>query len=204
MLNTTPTTSLAPRALLMTGLFRMAGCELFIHGTGGGGSGGGAATHEGYDRITEGWLGAWLGKPLAPSVVATATLRLRISHDGPDAAELRRQQWAAHRAMHDPSLVGDAAGAAKKGEFVRQIRGRKRSGEDARTLYKQMHAFLERVRADHAAELARLEQAAMGAAARVGDADIAADRTWAFPLYERDQLADLGRALRNRLAGTAE
>jgi len=200
---------LAPRALLMTGLLRMVGCDLFIHGTGGGGGGrggggggGGVAseTHAGYDRITERWLGEWLGAKLAPSVVITATMRLRIAHDGPSADELRRRQWTAHRAMHDPAVMGDSAAADQKRAFVDRIDRVRREGGEATALYKQMHAFLQKVRATHADSLRDLEQAAAGAAERLGDAEIAADRTWAFPLYERSQIAELRAAVGAALA----
>jgi hypothetical protein len=191
-LSETPVEHLAPRALLMTGLFRMAGCDLFIHGTGGGGAGG----HDGYDRITEAWLGEWLGSTLAPSAVVTATLRLRIAHAGPDAGELRRRRWAWHRAIHDPALLGDGAAAARKREFVERIRREREAegGGDPRAEYKRMHAFLEEVRAEHAAGLDELRAAAAGAAAGLGDAEIAAERAWAFPLYEDDQLEGLRAA----------
>lgn len=191
---------LAPRALLMTGLMRMAGCDLFVHGTGGGGGVGG---HEGYDRITERWLGEWLGARLAPITVATATMHLRVEHAGPGLVEVRRRQWTAHRARHDPAILHDAAAAARKREFVGQIAGVRRAGGDAVPLYKQMHRFLDEVRIRHADELAMIERAAEDAAAHAGDAAIAADRTWAFPLYEQDQLAALAECVRRGARGGA-
>jgi hypothetical protein len=186
------TDQLAPRALLMTGMLRWAGCDLFIHGTGGGGGGAGGE-HEGYDRITEQWLGAWLGEEarLAPSVVATATLRLRIGNGGPGPTELRRAQWLAHRAKHEPRLLDDAAADGRKRDMVEEIRRLKRAGGDAKPLYRDMHALLGRTREAHAARLHELQAAAESAAARVGDAEIAADRTWAFPLFDEEQLGEL-------------
>lgn len=193
-LMTLPVERLAPRALLMTGLLRCAGCDLFIHGTGGGG-GGERGGHAGYDRITEQWLESWMGHAmtLAPSVVATATLRLRIDNSGPGAEELRRAQWLAHRAMHEPGVLGDAAADASKRALVDRIRALKRSGGDARAAYREMHALLGRTRETHADGLRELRAAADAAAGRLGDAEIAADRTWAFPLYEAGQLAELRR-----------
>jgi len=135
-------------------------------------------------------LSAWLGEDvrLAPSVVATATLRLRIEHAGPSSAELRRAQWLAHRALHEPGLLDDPAADASKRDMVAEIRRMKRSGRDAKPLYRDMHALLGRTREAHADRLRLLQAAAESAAERVGDAEIAADRTWAFPLYEQDQL----------------
>src|SRR5690606_24011692 len=97
---------LAPRALLLTGLMRLAGCELFIHGPGGGV----------YDQVTEAWLGSWLGREdLAPSVVASATWLLPLTDEPPPApGELARAQWERHAARHNPALVGDLAAAERK------------------------------------------------------------------------------------------
>lgn len=196
-----PVEQLAPRALLMTGLLRWAACDLFIHGTGGGGGGGGAA-HAGYDRITEQWFGDWLGSAtvLAPSVVATATVRLNIEHDGPGPAELRRSQWLAHRARHEPALLDDAAADERKRAMVQEIRLLKRSGADARPLYRRMHQLLEESRQAHADRLVEFKVAAESAAGRLGDAEIATDRTWAFPLYEPEQLAELRSRVRGEVA----
>jgi len=47
--------SLAPTAILQTMLLRAAGCDLFIHGTGGGGTGDG----EGYENATARWHASW-------------------------------------------------------------------------------------------------------------------------------------------------
>ncbi|MFN7021059.1 MAG: hypothetical protein ACK4WH_06995, partial [Phycisphaerales bacterium] len=184
---------LAPKALLMTGLLRMAGCELFIHGTGGGGRAG----HEGYDRITEDWLRAWLGVELAPIAVVTATMHLRIGLAGPGIRELRRRQWLAHRARHDPSALNDAAAADRKREFTVLVRGARNTPAGAVAVYREMHRFLEDYRVRHADEIRRLDEAAEAAAAHARDAEIAQDRTWAFPLYEADQLS----ALRAKFTG---
>lgn len=194
-----PVEELAPRALLMTGLLRWAACDLFIHGTGGGGAAGGG--HAGYDRITEQWFHEWLGSSggLAPSVVATATLRLNIGHDGPGPDELRRLQWLAHRARHEPALLNDAAADERKRALVREIRDIKRAGGDARPAYRRMHALLEESRQAHAARLVEFKLAAESAASRLGDAEIAADRTWAFPLYEAEQLSELRDQIRREI-----
>lgn len=202
-LGSTPVEHFSLRALLMTGLLRWAGCDLFIHGTGGGGGVGGtggerAGAHHGYDRITERWLSSWLGGDvrLAPSVVATATLRLRIENAGPSPAELRRAQWLAHRARHEPRLLDDPTADAAKQGMVAEIRRIKRAGLDAKPLYRDMHALLARTRDAHGERLRTLQAAAESASERVGDADIAAERTWAFPIYEGDQI----EALRSRVA----
>ena len=45
----------------MTGMARLAACDLFVHGTGGGI----------YDTITEAWFREWLGVELAPTIAVT-------------------------------------------------------------------------------------------------------------------------------------
>jgi hypothetical protein len=82
---------LAPRALAMTALVRKELCDLFIHGTGGGV----------YDRITDLWLGEWLGGgALAPTAVVTATrhlpfdVRVRRPEEIARASELFEQHAA--------------------------------------------------------------------------------------------------------------
>ena len=57
----------------MTGLMRLAGCDLFIHGTGGGA----------YDLVTEEWLGSWMGWTLALLV-----LREMLPSDGASAPSI--------------------------------------------------------------------------------------------------------------------
>lgn len=181
---------LAPRALLMTGLLRTGACDLFVHGTGGGGADAGA----GYEAITDDWFRVWLGAPPpAPVAVVTATLRLPIAAETdpgtPD--EVGRAVGLAHRARHDPRLLGDEDAAARKRALVARIAALKAAGEDARPVYRQMHAMLDTIRSAHQRDLARLDaQAAAGSARRI-DAMILADRTWPFPLYPDAMLRDL-------------
>src|SRR5690606_35198771 len=90
-------TTLMPRALSMTALVRMHACELFIHGTGG------AA----YDAITDEWIPAWLGVPVAPTGMATATMHLPLDRFAIDAGTVREAATLAHKARHDPAVLND-------------------------------------------------------------------------------------------------
>jgi hypothetical protein len=182
----------APRALLMTGLLRLAGCDLFIHGTGGGGS----DQQAGYDRVTELWLAEWLGATLAPSATVTATLRLPIEPGAqraahPVLAEIESARAMAHRARHNPALVGDMSLAQRKADLVAQIREDKAAGRSTGAKYRQMHALLENYRALHHEKLAALSEKARTLAAGHSEAMILADRTWPFPLYPDGMLHDL-------------
>lgn len=182
---------LAPRALLMTGLLRAAGCDLFIHGTGGGGE-------EGYDRVTERWLAEWLGWELCPAAVVSATLRLRLAGTAGDASELAgaagTAAWRAHRARHDPDLLGDSEAAARQRELVAAIA--RAEGRERAPLFAELHALLDRVRARHAEELATLDAAARRARGAARGAAVLLDRTWAFPLHGAERLEGLAAAVR--------
>lgn len=174
---------LAPRALLLTGLLRLALCDLFIHGLGG----------EVYDRATQEWLAAWEPIPgagvLALPGVVTATRYLPLGAEVPAPAEIARASWLAHRAGHDPGVVEDAAAAARKRELVRMARhGTRAQRLDA---YRALHAFLREYRSSHARELERLSARADELSARRDAADVAYDRTWAFPMYPTGMLSGL-------------
>lgn len=184
-LDSIPVERLAPRALLLTGLLRMAGCELFIHGLGG----------ERYDRITERWLADWLGRALAPTSMVTATLRLRVPGDWPPDASIARASWTAHRARHDPAMLDDADRAQAKQSFLEQIRSAPRRSRERAALFARLHDLLHESEHAHAESLSGLDRAAAAMRARATEAAIAGDRTWPFPLYEPEQLAELGETI---------
>lgn len=197
----------APRALMMTAMLRMAGCELFIHGLGGGGAGGEGA--QGYDAITDEWMRDWLGVTLPPVAVVTATVRLNIEHGeghapAPTPRQIAEAQWKAHAAKHRPELLEDAEGAAVRVQMLgvlKSLRGKRdaESRRAKRAAYRALHEALESVRERQSARLAALEAEAAAAAERRVEAEIIADRTWAFPLYEAGQIAGLRDAIAARL-----
>lgn len=185
-----PREELAPRALLMTALVRLAGCDAFIHGTGG------AA----YDRVTDEWIRAWLGESLAPTAMVTATMLLPLASDFEGALSASRAAWVAHRAEHDPALLGDRAAAMEKERLVNEIRDARSRGERPLASYRTMHALLEDVRTRHADRLNELKTAAVEAKTSASQATLAADRTWPFPLFQNDDLAKLATEIRSRFA----
>jgi hypothetical protein len=188
MVGDVPPTALAPRALLMTAMLRMAGCDLFIHGLGGGI----------YDHATEQWMREWLGIELAPTAVVTATLLLPLDVNAVSPEEIDRAAWRAHHARHDPAMLGDAAAAAEKARLVQQIRDLKRAGHDAAPAFAQLHHLLDTIRVQHKEGLASLEREANEATARRAEASIAHDRTWPFPLYPPDDLRHLKNEIEAR------
>lgn len=170
---------LAPRALLMTALVRSMGCELFIHGTGGGV----------YDRVADRWWRAWLGEGLAPVAVVTATRTLDLL-DGPvpTRREVERAKAVAHRAPHDPTLVGDAEAARAKREMLDAIAAAPRHSRERRQRFEEMHRMLERTAAARPDAIERLRRDADDAADRYASRDLAADRTWPAVLFEPGSL----------------
>ncbi len=201
MLGSVPVGELMPRALLMTGLLRWAGCDMFVHGTGGAG-GAESEGAGGYDAITTEWFREWLGVEIAPTAMVTATVRLNITTAEPiiTPEAIARASWLAHAARHRPELLADAEGEAVRGPAVATLtRLKHRRDPESRKVkleaFRTLHGTLETVRARHVADLGRLDAAAANAAARREEAEIVADRTWAFPMYERGQMEDLKRGI---------
>lgn len=179
-------TSLAPRALLMTGLLRWAGCELFIHGTGGGR----------YDRITETWFYDWLGARLAPSTVVSADLHLPlISGPAPTAREVAQARGLAHRARHDPGLLGDPAGAAQKQALVAEIQRLRAAGGNPAPAFAAMHRVIAASRARAPERLAALDDAARDTARLYAFRDLALARDWPWVLATPGLLQSLRAAI---------
>lgn len=179
--------SLAPRALLMTLLARVGACDLFIHGVGG----------WEYDRITERLAREWLGVDPAPMALATATLRLPLLDERPPTQrEAAHASWLAHRAAHDPALLGDREGALAKRALLERIGAAPRRGTERAALYRQLHALLERSRRENGASLEAIRARTAETMRRFEGAGLANDRTWAFALYPREQIASLARDVR--------
>lgn len=200
-LATAPIAELAPRALLMTGLLRWCGCDMFVHGTGGAG---GEEEHGagGYDAVTTEWFRDWMGVDLAPTALVTATLRLSLGGGGADLAPrtIAHARWLAHAARHRPALLHDAPGeAARAGAVATLTRLKHRrdapSRQAKRDAFRALHDALAGARARHPDELQALDNAGAAAAARRREADLIADRTWAFPLYDSPQLQALADAV---------
>lgn len=173
--------SLAPRALLMTGMARFGACDLFIHGRGGGL----------YDGITEAWFGAWLGVGLAPTRVVSADLLLPLRAERVSERDVARAAWRAHRAGHDPGVLGDAPGANLKRKLLAEIEARRHAGESPAETYRAMHRALEAYRQSRRAELDALGGEVERVRRGLSEARVATDRTWAFPFYDAGALRGL-------------
>ncbi len=188
MLAEHPAADFAPRALLMTGMLRLAACDLFIHGLGGGI----------YDQATERWMREWLGVELAPTVIATATLLLPIDVDTLTPEQIDRAQWARPPRPPRTGAPRRPGAAAEKTRLVQRINDLKRAGEDPSPAFTQLQQLLAGMRAKHAEDIAGLGREAAGARARRTEATVAHDRTWAFPLYPCEDLQRLKQEIEAR------
>lgn len=184
------------KALFMTGILRLAGCDLFIHGTGG----------LNYDRITEHWFRDWLGFSdqltggMAPMIAVTADLYLPLPHADYTPASAARAHWHAHSAAHNPALIDHAALARRKSELLREISNAPRDSTERRMLYNQLHELLTEHRASHAGALAQLDADAARAESLITAGELARDRTWAFPLHSDRSLMRFRGSVRDQLA----
>lgn len=161
----------APRALTLTAIARLALCDVFIHGTGGGR----------YDRAMELWIASALGEEaraaLAPMMVVTATRHAPLARFVPpfDAGAAPEALRALEQdPFGDDGRTKDALRAAIAGTRA-----------EKRAAYVAMRRRIVEARAARAAELDAMR--ARIAANRVAlDAHaLATDRTWPFPLALR-------------------
>lgn len=184
---------LAPRALLMTGLIRRLGCDLFIHGTGG------AA----YDRVTDAWFADWLNldptDDLAPNLLVTATLRLPFDRLIVSEADVESAQHRLRRMLHDPAALGEVELSERKRELVEQIASLpRRSGERAE-LFARMQSLLREVREEHADRLSAARAEVQKLRGRLAERSIIEERTWPFPLYAQSAIDELAAELTRRM-----
>lgn len=178
---------LAPKALLMTGMMRLAGCELFIHGLGG----------MRYDRVTEVWFREWLGVELAPIAMASADVRLPIGMGPVDERDVARAKWRHHHAMHNPNIVGDSSFEQAKRTLLARIESGERSSTERVDLYAKLHALLGAYRSANRAALRSLDAEVSKIEQGLAKTRLARSRDWAFPLYGREMI----RSLREQIYG---
>lgn len=175
-----------PRALAMTAVLRMHACDAFVHGVGG----------YAYDAAMEAWLGAWAGAGVAPMALATADVFLPMGGGASSEAEAARASAWAHRARHDPRVLGEDALGARKMALVERIAADRAAGRDAGAGYAEMQSVLAAYRESHARELREAEARAEAAqrSYRASRAAVRA-RDWPFPLYEDAALRGMGEAV---------
>ncbi|MFM1831971.1 MAG: hypothetical protein RLZZ461_287 [Planctomycetota bacterium] len=180
--------SLRPRALLATALARLGGCDLFVHGLGGGV----------YDLVMEDWLARWLGDEiaasLAPAIVATATLRLPLPIERIDDP-MTPEAW--HRLRNDPDLA--SLGEPTRSAHLAAINAAPRRSPERRAAYLSLRAAIAEAHRRGAVMLADAERRLSTERCIARSNAIAHDRTWSFALHDDTSLAalatDIGHAL---------
>lgn len=178
---------LAPRAFFMTAFARLACCDVFLHGTGG----------ERYERVTEAWIARWLGVPLAPMAMATATLRL------PLAAHLHARRIITRadlrRVAFDPERREGMMSPAKR-ELLAAIDAAPRGSADRRERFRALMRYIESARHREADALGRLRGEVAASRDAAIAAEVATSRTWPWPLHDRASLAALRAAIASTTA----
>lgn len=181
----TPSESILPRGLLMSGLARLAACDLFVHGTGG----------RAYEPINDRWLGRWLDRgpdaELAPFVTATADAYLDFAGEPVTADEAAEAAWRAHHARHHPAETDDPARQAERDRLVAAIAAAPRKSAERARLFDALQSLLNEHRRAHADDLGTLAQRAETLAQAASDHDVRTDRTWAAVLHDPATLASL-------------
>lgn len=111
--------AIRPRALALTAFARLAICDLFVHGIGGGR----------YDRATDAIMRAFFGVAPPAYATATATLHLPFAHGGPAHDDRGRLQRLLLDLHHNPDrfLAGDGgphqALVDEKWALIRRLEG---------------------------------------------------------------------------------
>lgn len=178
--------SLLPGGLLMTGMMRAAGCDLFIHGTGG----------RKYEPINDQWLAPILEQKLAPFTTATASLTLQFGDGGVvTRQEAKRAVWEAHHARHQPAMLDEDALQRQKLELVRTIESHPRRSRERAERYGELLSLLETMRRAHAEALVEYRERAQEFSRRAFEMQLREDRTWSVVLHDPDDL----RGLRDRI-----
>ncbi|RNC80510.1 MAG: hypothetical protein ED559_01480 [Phycisphaera sp.] len=178
--------TLLPGGLLMTGMMRAAGCDLFIHGTGG----------RSYEPINDQWLTPMLEQVLAPFTTVTATLHMDFGDEGTvTQQEARNARWRAHHARHQPSMLGDEMLQSRKMDLVGEIDALPMRSPARGTKYAEMQGLLGEMRREHSGEIQELDREAGLAERRAAEHRLRTDRTWSCALHSPGRLAELARAI---------
>ncbi|MDX9910589.1 MAG: hypothetical protein RBS39_02020 [Phycisphaerales bacterium] len=189
-----PPEAMLPRALLTTGMMRLAGCDLFIHGTGG----------RLYEPVNDAWLPRWLSADqtnagLAPFTTASADLPLDLPGELVTLSDAARARWRAHHARHHPIELGDADAQRERDALVAQIARAPRASTERRALYARLHELLDRHARAQESRLTAMGEHARDLTHAASDAELRTDRTWPFFLHPHERLAALRNAIDARL-----
>lgn len=183
-----PDALLWPRALLMTGLVRLALCDLFIHGTSG---------FE-YDRITERWFDRWLDAPLAPRTMTTATMTLDFEHRPEAVGDLAHARWMMHHLPFNVHrFISDPEAKAQHEAIVNEIESLPRRSALRLAAFERLRTFQRDLLSRHPQLIDEARRRLRVAQRRMDESTVIGDRTWAFPLHDPESLAALAERVRD-------
>ena len=171
-----------PRALLATALARLGGCDLFVHGLGGGI----------YDPAMEDWIHRWLGEDalteLAPAPLATATLTLPIPlENSTEASDVSPE--GLHRMLSDPDLA--RTDLPRRGELLAGIDRAAPRSRERRSAFDALRREIELARNRGRQEIDQYRNRLAAEGRKRRRRDVATDRSWAFPLHRAKALRGL-------------
>ncbi len=180
--------TLAPKALLLTAMMRSVGCDLFVHGKGGGI----------YDRLTEIWWRNWRGQELAPMTVASADLHLPFDAPLASREDVARAIWLRHHLPHnlDRYLCLDTKPAKRKLELLAHMDDDRDKRRRA-AAFTEIHAINAALAQVHPEALAAADAALATARAGLRNRSLTQRRDWCFALYPPEALDALLASLEN-------
>lgn len=177
-----PDAQLLPRALLMTGLVRLALANLFIHGLSG----------AEYDVVTERWFADWLGCDLSPRAMATATMTLDLDREPVQERELARAKWLIHHLPYNlDRFLDDDAALRERSRLIEEIEAQPRGSVRRRELFDAIRRQQRRLVEDHPDLIESAQTNLRLTERRMHERDLLNDRTWAFPLHAFDAVTEL-------------
>jgi len=178
--------TLAPRALLLTALFRADYCDLFIHGIGG----------TVYDQLTDQWIDNWLGRTLAPKTLVSADLHLPFDVPIAHANDMIRAKWWKHHLPHNLDRVLNLKGpqVARKHILLQQMNDDRDRARRAGA-FREVHAINMELIHRYPETLSEAQRKMNDTQLGVANRDVAAKRDWCFALYPSEQLHALARRL---------
>ncbi len=182
-----PDARLLPRALLMTGMVRLALADLFIHGRSG----------AEYDLVTEHWFARWLGCDLAPRAMATATVTLDFDREPVEARDLARAKWLVHHLPYNlDRFLDDDAALRERTKLIQEIEALPRGSAERRERFDALRQKQRRLMESHPALVESAQTNLRLTERRMRERDLLNDRTWAFPLHPFDAMVELREKIR--------
>ena len=174
--------TLAPRAMLLTGLLRYTTCDMFVHGTGG----------AIYDRLTELWFRSWLNVELAPAGLVSADLHMSFNAPLAEPEDVIRAKWWVHHLPHNlDRALGLSGELADQKRILLTTMGDDDDRMRRAAAFEQIRRINDTWARQHPQSLDDARQRLAVAQAGVANRHISHKRDWCFALYRPEQLREL-------------